>query len=291
MTTKIKIDDYITPIKAILINANTDKKTELFRHIYASRKINDRHLYKHDIKHTAKKLLAPEWIKSVRRFSLEEWQEAAETAWGRTRKIIRFAPPPEIVLYPGFGRFNGRVYKIGKRIVIGCSPDFPHCTGRDLKILLAHEYGHFIRWRKTGVASDIAPIHTMLFEEGWAVWLSREILPEYELKRLFMANLHEEIFMPDPPGGYLKWCRFNLNLIAEKALDVLNSKKEKDLGRFFQCRRFAGGSTPIRTGYYLGYELVRMLANRMPLPRLYSLKPAGTDIENWLREIVEQKGN
>ncbi len=287
MSGNIRIDDYITPIKKIIDSRETDTKDRLRKFIYHARKINNRHLYKHSVDKTVKRLLEPQWRARISRFNPDEWRKTTKMVWLEAKKILGAVPPPEIVLYPGFGAFNGRVYKVDKKPVIGGSPDFPYTTGINLKVLLAHEYGHFIRWRKIGIPSDNAPIYLMIYDEGWATWLSIKLLPEITLSRLFMSNLHKAINMPDPKGGYLKWCRKNLKTIAIETRKVLKSKNDKVLGRFFQCLRFKDDKTPIRIGYYLGYRLIDMLSKKIPLHRLLIEKPTPKKVSEWIEELVD----
>jgi len=148
MYEKIIIQDYITRIRQIINSNSPDKREQLHRLIHSVRKINNRHLHKCSVNQTVGKLLEPHWMTTVRKFDLQQWQDTAERVWRSTSKILESIPPPEIVLYPGFKRFNGRVYKVDRKPVIGCSPDYPRISNdRNLKVLLAHEYAHFIRWR------------------------------------------------------------------------------------------------------------------------------------------------
>jgi hypothetical protein len=287
MTKQLLMDDYITPIKEIINDKYLHKRKRIREIIYGSRKINYLHFQKrYSVNQTVNKLLEPQWRTKIRRFDPEEWRNIAKFIWERTAKFLGRVSIPEIVLYPGFNTMNGRVYKVGKKPVIGCSPDFPHCTGKNLTVLLAHEYAHFIRWHKTGISSANIPIYALIYEEGWAIWITTKILSEFNPGRIFMSNLHKGIGMPDPKDGYLVWCRKNLKTIAIEAKRVLKSKNKKDLGRFFQCKRFESEKTPIRTGYYLGFRLFEMLSERMTPGQLFKMKPTPTKISDWLDELI-----
>jgi len=256
LSQKVIIDNYITPICEILTDKNI-KKTDWEKHlrqlIYHARKINNRHLQKGlTVDQTVGRLLQSQWRTKVRRFDPKEWRKTAEDIRKRAIKLLGRAAPPEIIRYPGFGGFNGRVYKLDGRPVIGCSPDFPRTTGDNLQVLLAHEYAHFIRWRKTGVPSESGPIYSFIYEEGWATWLSIKLMPELDINTMFMSNLHNMINMPNP----------------------------------FQCMRFKDDSTPIRVGYYLGYRLIEMLSEKYTIGQLMYLKPRVKEIERWLEEMV-----
>ncbi|HDS01242.1 MAG TPA: hypothetical protein ENO22_04440 [candidate division Zixibacteria bacterium] len=289
MTRYARIDDYITQIKDILRGKSNQKAADLRKLIYKSRKILNRHSGKqYSVDQAVEKLLHPGWIKSVARFNPDEWQDIADRMYIRARKILGNVQKPEIILYPSFQRFNGRVYEVDRTPYIAASPDFPHTTGKNLQVLMAHEYAHFARWRKTGIPSENVPIYACIFEEGWATWMSIKLLPEYTLTHLFMSNLHKSIHMPDPKGGYLRWCKKHLKSIASEAAKSLNSKDHKALGRFFQCQRFGNDNTPIRTGYYLGYRMIDMLAGQMPARKLMLEKPTRRKVSGWLDQLLDQ---
>lgn len=264
MRTKIVIEDLISPILAILAYDGAEREQLLRRFISRHREINSAHLLSRSVNKTVDRLLEPDWTTHVRKFNRNEWFENAEWIYADTIRLLGPQPPPSLILYPSIGSMNGRVYDVSNKLFIGCSPDFPQTTGRNLTVLLAHEYAHFIRWKKVGLTQSMyRPLYQQLFEEGWAVWLSRKILPNISMSQIFMANLHKALSMPDPKEGYLRWCRENLLTIARKARVNISSKDKKIIARFFQGQRLKGENTPIRTGYYLGYKLVEMLARTM----------------------------
>jgi hypothetical protein len=286
MTKEIWIDDHISPIRDILGGSKDGREKLLRSYIYQRRNLNNRHFQKTlTVDQTVAKLLDSKWPQKVRDFDPERWRRIMEMIRRRSRKVIKNPAAPRLVLYPGFERFNGRVYRFEGKPVIGCAPDFPRCSGDNLKVLLAHEYAHYVRWEKTGVPSDNVPIYAMIYEEGWAVWMSSRILPELEMNRLFMSNLHGLIGMANPHGGYLSWCRRHFGEIIAESRKVLQSKKEADLGRLFQCRRLGNDTTPIRVGYYLGYRMIEMLLERMTPEGLLRERPTFRKVSGWLDEV------
>ena len=289
LRTKIIIEDLISPIPAILAYDGTDRQQLLIRLISRHREINAAHLLNRSVSKTVDRLLEPNWIASVRKFNRNEWYESAEKTYSDMTKLLGPQPAPSIILYPSFGSMNGRVYRVAGKLVIGCSPDFPQTTGKNLNVLLAHEYAHFIRWKKIGLTQSMhRPLYVQLLEEGWAVWLSHQLLPKVSLSRIFMSNLHKSISMPDPKEGYLRWCRKNLLTIAYEARKNISSKDKKVIGRFFQGQRFKGDKTPIRTGYYLGYKLVEMLAREMTPKQLFELKLNHRKVSRWLDQLTKK---
>jgi hypothetical protein len=290
MTRAAIIVDYVSPIREILRYGGGDRRIELRRLIWHLRKLNRTHFYRNlSVDQTVERLLDPAWLTRVKKFDVHEWQTAADLVWKRAVRIFGDVPRPELVLYPGFNRCNGRVYRIDRMPVIVCSPDFPSATGSDLQVLLAHEYVHFARWRLTGKPSERLPIYAYLYEEGLATWLASRILPEFEPARLFMSNLHHRIGMADPKGGYLRWCRLNLRVIAARAGAVLGSRSVGDTGCLFEGLRFEGADTPIRAGYYLGYKILDMLANSAPPKELLVLKPKRKSLSQWIEELTEDR--
>jgi len=280
------ICDYISDIKDILSLSRDKREGSLHKYIYGLRRLNYRHFQKSlSVEQTAGKLLESGWRKRVRNFDPNQWHKTMHMVYRRTSKILPTPPKPELVLFPSFGRFNGRVYRLHKKPVIACAPDFPRCSGNNLKVLLAHEYAHYIRWQKTGIPSDDSAIYRMIFEEGWAVMLSRMILPELSLNEILMANLHGLINMPNPRGGYLTWCRKNFLQIINTSRRVLKSKRHEDLGMLFQCRRFSTDISPIRVGYYLGYRLIEALVNNMSLEELMIQRPTFRKVSKWLDRL------
>jgi hypothetical protein len=279
--------DYISPIREIIKSKNADRERELHKLIYHSRKILFKHTYRHySVDQAVEKLLDPAWSKQIKGFDVREWTALADLVWKRAGKILGSAVKPEILLYPNFGGSNGRVYKLDNRPIIAFAPDFGFCKGKNLQCLIAHEYAHFIRYRRLGTPPEKQKIYSHIYEEGWAVYMTRRIFPQLPNSVVFMSNLHQTIGLPDPKGGYLAWCRKHLKQIAEEALPVLSSNSYEDSKRFFQCGRFGHAKTPIRAGYYLGATMMEELAREFSLRQLYEFKPTAKDVRKWLKTLI-----
>ncbi len=285
--------DHISPLCDILINRDysvDDKCRRIRGYLYRARKTLNRHTYnQYSLDKAVDRICETSWIEKLRGFNPDEWEHAAELSYKNARKLLGRIPGPELILFPSFNMSNGRVYRLYGRPYIFCSPDFPFTRGRNLKIVVAHEYGHFVRWKLLGrVPSDDAPIYSYIYEEGWATWFSRQVLPDMPTKTLFMANLHSAINLPDPPDGYLRWCSKNLKTLVQKAQEVIGSRDAVERWRFFQCNRFDENDdhTPIRTGYYLGTKLIEMLADKKSPRELLRLKPTAKNISAWLNELI-----
>jgi hypothetical protein len=288
MAPKVMFDDYITPLKDILQEDPEYKDIVIRKLIYFSRKILHRHTSrKYTVDQAVDRLLDPNWLKRVKEFYPAEWKKLAEQTWKKAGKLLGQVPKPDIILYPSFGMSNGRVYRLGKQSVLAFSPDFRYCRGDNMKCLLAHEYGHFLRERITKVNTELQCIYKMLYEEGWAVYFSQLMFPELPSNVIYMSKLHKSINSPDPQGGYLRWCKKNIKLLAAEALNAVSSRSSKDMTRFFQCGRFDGDDTPIRVGYYLGSKIVEKLSEEMSTKELMMYKPSIKTIRIALNGLIK----
>ena len=290
MPSKIKITDYISPILSILADKNADRKKLLYKFLYPHRKLMRIHLSNQfEIEKDIDTILTPEWLKKLRGFNPADWQTVANEVYSRARNLLGNVPVPEIILLPSFGSCNGRVYRFNKKPILALSPDFGYCRGSNLKILIAHEYGHFLRDHLAGVKTESMYIYRNLFEEGFATHFSRQVYPQIPKNIIYMYKLHPVIDMADPPEGYLRWCKNNLELLKKTAIKAIKSKTRSDMRRFFQCGRFKNDSTPIRVGYYLGTEIIKMLTEEMQLKQIVKLKPSPSQMKKWLERLYKNK--
>ncbi len=284
MATTAVIHDLITPIREIIAFRSPDVATRLRQFIQEYRRYHAAHFTgEYPLDEAVEALSRPSWQQKVSRFDVELWRQASDEIYSASTSLLGRLPHPELILYPGFGSFNGRVYKFQKRPVIGCAPDFPRTTGINLKVLLAHEYGHFIRYHRTGVPGEISPMYRYIYEEGWATWFSIQLLPHIRRRQVFMSGLHKDIGMPDPPGGYLTWCRKNLKTLIDEILPHLTDDSPETAARFFQCGRLKDDTTPIRTGYYLGYKVIEMLTEQKKPRKLLDSRVSRPQVAAWLQ--------
>ena len=101
-----------------------------------------------------------------------------------------------------------------------------------------------------------------------------------------MARMHKLVGLPDPQGGYMRWCRTNLKAIAAAIAPLLQSRERNDERRFFEGARFDGDNTPIRAGYYLGYRMVEMLADLDSPRELLLLRPTRRQVSQWVNQLI-----
>jgi hypothetical protein len=282
------IHDYISPAREILANHDREyRRTELMRLLGNSKRILRKIIVKKvSIEEVVEYMLTPDAVRRIRQFDLKHWIKSGHVVAKRLNKLLDMVPEPTIVLYPSMRRVNGKIIHIDGKPAIALSPDFGFFGGDNLSVVLAHEYTHYLRACHAGVKFEKMPMYKRLFEEGLAVYITTRVLPDISMSALFMSNLHRVIGLNDPSGGYIRWCRRNLAYLASEALDVLGSKSPEDLIRFFDCGRFDGDDTPVRTGYYLGYIMVRNASTRMNLKDMITMKLTSGQVRNWLKDLA-----
>jgi hypothetical protein len=291
MASGLAFKDYISPLICILRGENTDRRRQVESFLRQTGRLFFKHTHhNYAIAKAAEKIVDPAWLRSLRRFRPAEWQRLAGYIHQKAGGILGRLPAPEIILYPGLKGSNGRVYKYGGRIIIALSPDFGLSGAAYLKGLMAHEYAHFIRRRLIRGLKDNDTIGRRLYEEGWAIYLTTLLFPRMPLSMVLMCNLHAGVGLPDPRGGYLRWCHGNIGKLCEEMSRVVGSYSRAQQTRFFDCGRFGSKKTPIRTGYFLGYVLLLHLAELKKLPQLLKLKPTSGELRRWLKEISVRQG-
>lgn len=279
--------DYISPASEILANRNREyRRTELTRLLGNSKQILRKHLTKNvTIEEMVEYMLKPVAVRRIRQFDLRHWIRTGHVIAKRLKKLLGNVPEPSIVLYPSMGRVNGKIIHLDGKPAIALSPDFGYFGGDNLSVVLAHEYTHYLRARLASVKFEKMPLYKRLFEEGLAVYTTMRVLPDIPQSALFMSNLHRLVGLNDPSGGYIRWCKRNLAYLTSEALDVLGSKSSDDSNRFFDCARFDGDNTPVRTGYFLGYMMVCIASADMNLKDMITMKLSVGQIRSWLKDI------
>ncbi len=233
-------------------------------------------------------LRVPSTVKRINKFSSREWLKTGHAIAKKLKKLIGDIPEPTILFYPGMRGVNGKVIWLGKEPVMALSPDFGYFTGDNLAVLLAHEYTHFLRAQYVGVKYRNLPLYQMLYEEGLAIYMTRLVLPDPPLSTIFMSNLHRTIGMHDPKGGYVRWCYRWLPDMAKAALDSLSSKDPEPRQRFFEGGTFTGiGDSPIRTGYFLGHQVVLKAAEDHKIEDLLKMKVTALFVKKYVKELAE----
>jgi hypothetical protein len=285
------IEDYITPIKQVLKqNSNRETcKKELTTLLSGTKHILRNHMEKGDVRVEAAVdyLLQPDTQRRLHRFNIRDWTNCERTVFRTMKKVLGTVPEPDIVLYPGMRRSNGKLIHLGKRSAISLSPDFGYCSGDNLYLLIAHEYVHYLRAVMANARFHNQPIYKYIFEEGFAVYLSAQVMPDRPLSTIFMSSLHHVIGMKDPAGGYVRWCTKNLPMIASVALEALGTKSRDHARWLFECDRLKGENTPIRTGYFLGFKMIESALQELSLKNLLTFKPTARKVRKWVESLAD----
>jgi len=233
-------------------------------------------------------LLNPQTQRRVNRFDRKKWLTIGHKISRELKKTMGDIPEPRIMFYPGFQVVNGMVVWLEKKPVIVMSPDFGYFNDENIKVLLIHEYGHFLRAEVHGVDYGKLPLHGLIFEEGLSTYLTTYVWPEIKLPVVFMSNLHRKVGLTDPPGGYVRWCKKHFPEIAEYALDCMQKKESDATWRMFQGGRVTGDeSSPVRTGYYLGYSMVKRMAEMQNLSELIAVKATKSLVRDSIRQLLK----
>jgi hypothetical protein len=284
------IEDYITPIKRVCEqNSNREAcRNELTELLSGSKHILRHHMDKGDVRVevAVDYLLQPDTRRRLHRFNIRDWTKCERTVSRTMKKLLGSIPEPDIVLYPGMRRSNGKLIHLGKRSAISLAPDFGYCSGDNRYLLIAHEYVHYLRAVLANARFENQPIYKYLFEEGFAVYLSAQVLPDRPLSTIFMSSLHHVIGMKDPKGGYVRWCTRNLPMIASVALEALDTKSRDHARWLFECERLKGENTPIRTGYFLGFKLIETALRELSLKNLLTFKPTVSRVRKWIESMT-----
>ncbi len=159
-------------------------------------------------------------------------------------RCYHLAPPPEepdVYLIVGFFSPEGFVMNLRGRYVI--------CFGlerfrdfRLLRILFAHEYGHFLLNLGRGEVPEEKELKWLLVSEGICTYFSYLVFPEQKISDHFLF-----------PRDRLNWCQENEGYLRK----LYNSGEysNQELRNFYQWGD-PGLDIPPRAGKYLGFRAV-----------------------------------
>ena len=199
---------------------------------------------------------------------------AALVADGYEKAATLLAPAedPEVILYAGLYASNASQYLIDGHPVIGVGvevwggviPEFP-CPWSDLPMAIAHEFGHVVRYAEGDCqlaraarpdyllprAWTEAPLLEFLIDEGLAQAVSAAAFPELDEMQVLMFTADQ-----------LQWFQANFDRLWREISAQLDQPPGfQGFKRYFTLR--AEGLPP-RTGYYIGWRLVRDFLARNP---------------------------
>lgn len=161
---------------------------------------------------------------------------------------------PDIYLFVGFFSADGFLLELNDKQVLGFGlerfKDF-----KSFPLLVAHEYGHYVQSLLSGREGK-TPLEKLI-SEGIAIIFSEKVFPD--------KPLHKHTFLS---LGRLYWAKEH----EKELLDLLKSdlSPEKLTDIFFAAGDLTLGIPP-RTGYYLGYKIVKELIKGRGIKQLEKL--------------------
>jgi hypothetical protein len=138
-----------------------------------------------------------------------------------------------------------------------------HGSNPPLALMLSHEFFHLYHFQVNPLPRnpDEIPLYRLLWQEGLAVYASRQLNPGASLAD---ALLDPEL-AAESPGA--------ITGEAKRLLLCLDSRDD-DVAAHFLAKS-EGGTGPGRIGYLIGYEIVARLAAQKPLSNLARLRDPG----------------
>lgn len=203
--------------------------------------------------------------------------EVCKPVYRRAQEVLGFDGGVTFVLYVGIGCGAGWVTSLnGEPAILFGLENIAECgwSGREAVWgLLAHEMGHVVHhhWRtKSGKPAGSGP-WWQLYEEGFAQYCETLLLGA------------EKWHQATGCEGWLEWCRAHKGWLAAEFLRTVDAGQP--------IRAFFGSWFEIEgvreTGYFLGYEAVRELAEGLDLQTIALVE----DVEGCLRPILERWRN
>jgi Predicted Zn-dependent protease (DUF2268) len=138
-----------------------------------------------------------------------------------------------------------------------------HGSNPPLAVMLSHEFFHLYHFQVNPLPRnpDVIPLYRLLWQEGLAVYASRQLNPG--------ASLADALLDPqlaaERPGS--------ITYEAKRLLLCLDSQDDDVVIHFLA--KSEGGTGPGRIGYLIGYEIVAHLAAKEPLSGLARLRDPG----------------
>jgi Predicted Zn-dependent protease (DUF2268) len=138
-----------------------------------------------------------------------------------------------------------------------------HGSQVPLSVILSHEFFHLYHFQVNPLPRnpDEIPLYRLLWQEGLAVYASRQLNPSASLADVL---LDPRLANQGPAA---------IPSEAKRLLTCLDSQ-EDDVAVHFLAKS-EGGTAPGRIGYLIGYEIVTRLAEKSPLSSLVRLRDPG----------------
>jgi len=196
-----------------------------------------------------------------------------ESVYERALETLGVSTPAVFVIHVGIGCGAGWVTRFrDKHAILFGLENIAECgwQGRDaIAGLVAHEMGHLVHmaWREGHQLSMGSGPWWQLYEEGFAQYCES------------LVSGGQSWHQAQSDSEWLDWCRDNLGWLAAEFIRMVNQGES--------VRPFFGSWFDLRgkrqTGYYLGCEVVKALADERSVQEIALL----TDPEKAMRPIVE----
>jgi hypothetical protein len=227
---------------------------------------------------------------AMRRIS-REMVNAIPGAWGRVAGFFRgLAPGLRIYVVPSVFQSNGQVRYVDDSMVVMLGPDVQTYVevvidsgrkGMTSEIGIEHELSHYQHWKLNPEVARAAKsffrpgayssLYYNLWSEGFATWVARRLNPEQPLAAILGPGL-------DPAQG-----PGLLPALAREFLARFESTREDDVRDLFYLsgRR---KDVPLRSAYYVGYQVASFLARSRTPTQLAALR--GEDLRRGVRDAL-----
>jgi hypothetical protein len=202
--------------------------------------------------------------------------ELGETLYSRAQQVLVFDCKASFVIYVGIGCGAGWVttFRGSPAILFGLE-NIVECGWSDLEAitgLVTHEIGHLVhhQWRTQHGKSIGGGSWWQLYEEGFAQHCESLILDSDTWHQASGSN----------DDNWLEWCQSHKGWLAAEFIKMVDSGKP--VSPFFGSWLEICGKS--ETGYFLGYEAIKVLEKRFDLKEIALLE----NIEVYLRPVLEQ---
>jgi len=199
--------------------------------------------------------------------------ESCKPIYDKAQQVLDFESEAIFVIYVGIGCGAGWVtrYQGFPAILFGLEniADCGWSSAETINGLIAHEIGHLAQrhWREQQGKPIGSGPWWQLYEEGFAQLCESLILRE--------PSWHQASGDPE----WLDYCESHKYRLAAEFLRALDDGKA--VTSFFGSWYAIDGKS--QTGYYLGYEAIRLLLKRFDLQELALIE----NVEDYLRPILE----
>lgn len=168
-----------------------------------------------------------------------------------------------VVFMPSLLTFNGKGgVQINGRYTLVIGADFAAFRGNNIKVLFSHEFFHTYQFAKIATAK-YQTLASPLWFEGFAVWVSRNLVPEAS---------DTDILMNQNLADYCSSAE-SIKQMAQSYLPLLNQDYSANTSSEIKSDWFYGNGkvSPQRRGYCLGYKAIQNISAKHSLSNLTGL--------------------